>query len=81
MTLAGDTRPRLVVCGAGFGGLWAAQTRARQGQDVLLLDHNNYYTFFPLLHHVAAAELGPSDIAYPVRSTLRRTPPVSDRPR
>jgi NADH dehydrogenase len=39
--------------------------------DVLLLDRNNYHTFFPLLYQVAAAELGPSEIAYPVRGILR----------
>ena len=66
---------RVVVCGAGFGGLWAARTlaRARMQADVLLVDRNNYHTFFPLLYQVAAAELAPSDIAYPVRSILRRT--------
>jgi NADH dehydrogenase len=63
----------VVVCGAGFGGLWAARTLARSGAsaDVLLVDRNNYHTFFPLLYQVAAAELTPSDIAYPVRSILR----------
>lgn len=66
---------RVVVCGAGFGGLWAARTlaRARVQADVLLVDRNNYHTFFPLLYQVAAAELAPSDIAYPVCSILRRT--------
>ncbi len=69
------TRQRVVVCGAGFGGLWAARAFARAALhlDVLLIDRNNYHTFFPLLYQVAAAELGPSDIAYPVRSILRRT--------
>ena len=68
-------RQRVVVCGAGFGGLWAARALARADLeiDVLLIDRNNYHTFFPLLYQVAAAELGPSDIAYPVRSILRST--------
>ena len=67
--------------GAGFGGLWAARTLARAAPDadVLLLDRNNYHTFFPLLYQVAAAELAPSDIAYPVRSILRRSPNVRFR--
>lgn len=58
--------------GAGFGGLWAARAMADEPVDVLLLDRNNYHTFFPLLYQVAAAELSPSEIAYPVRSILRR---------
>ena len=77
----GVTRPRVVVVGAGFGGLWAARVLAREAQDadVLLIDRNNYHTFFPLLYQVAAAELAPSDIAYPVRSILRKTPNVRFR--
>jgi NADH dehydrogenase len=63
------TRPRVVVVGAGFGGLWDARVLAREARDadILLIDRNNYHTFFPLLYQVAAAELAPSDIAYPVR--------------
>jgi NADH dehydrogenase len=79
----GPARPRIVVVGAGFGGLWAARALARElgpaQADVLLLDRNNYHTFFPLLYQVAAAELAPSDIAYPIRGILRRTPSVAFR--
>lgn len=64
-------RPRVVIVGAGFGGLWAARTLARAPLDVVLLDRNNYHAFLPLLYQVAAAELEPEDIAYPVRSILR----------
>ncbi len=64
--------PRVAIVGAGFAGLWAAQGLAsRHDLDVTLLDRNNYHTFYPLLYQVAAAELGPSEIAYPVRSILR----------
>ena len=75
------TRARVVVVGTGFGGLWATRVLAREAQDadVLLIDRNNYHTFFPLLYQVAAAELAPSDIAYPVRSILRKTPNVRFR--
>lgn len=72
-------RPRVVVAGAGFGGLWAARALAGEDVDVLLLDRHNYHTFLPLLYQVAAAELGPTDIAYPVRAILRRTPNVRFR--
>lgn len=65
------SRPRVVIVGAGFGGLWSARALERHDVDVLLIDRNNYHTFFPLLYQVAASELGPAEIAYPVRSILR----------
>lgn len=64
-------RPRVVIVGAGFAGLWAARSLSHSQADVLLLDRNNYHTFFPLLYQVAAGELEPDDIVYPVRSILR----------
>lgn len=64
-------RPKIIIVGAGFAGLRAARALARSQADVLVLDRNNYHTFFPLLYQVAAAELEPEDIVYPVRSTLR----------
>ena len=65
--------------GAGFGGLWAARRFVRHGLRVIVLDRNNYHTFFPLLYQVAAAELGPGEIAYPIRSLFRREPLVDFR--
>ena len=70
-------RPRVVIVGAGFGGLWAARTLANRNADVVLIDRNNYHTFFPLLYQVAAAELVPTDIAYPIRSTFRHADNVT----
>jgi NADH dehydrogenase len=67
-------RPRVVIIGGGFGGLWAARTLADQPVNVLLIDHNNYHTFLALLYQVAAAELTAEDIAYPVRSIFTKTP-------
>lgn len=64
-------RPRVVIIGAGFGGLWAAKALAEQPVEVLLLDRNNYHTFQPLLYQVGAAELEAEEIAYPVRTILR----------
>jgi NADH dehydrogenase len=52
---------------------------ANEPVDVTLVDRNNYHTFFPLLYQVAAAELGPTDIAHPVRSIFRRARNVSVR--
>ncbi len=69
-------RPRVVIVGAGFGGLWAARAMSGSPADVLLIDRGNYHTFLPLLYQVAAAELDAEDIAYPVRSILRKQPNI-----
>src|SRR5271157_229798 len=66
-----SNRPRVVIIGAGFGGLWAARAFAHTDFQVLLIDRNNYHTFLPLLYQVAAAEVEPEEIVYPVRSILR----------
>jgi NADH dehydrogenase len=69
-------KPKVVIVGAGFGGLWAARCLAKQSVDVLVIDHNNYHTFLALLYQVAAAELEAEDIAYPVRSVFWNTPNI-----
>ena len=66
------TRPRIVIVGAGFGGLFAAQALARLDADVTVVDRHNYHLFQPLLYQVATAGLPPSDVAWPIRSILRR---------
>jgi NADH dehydrogenase len=71
-----DVKPRVVIVGAGFGGLWAARRLANKPVDVLIVDRNNYHTFLALLYQVAAAELEAEDIAYPVRSIFRNLPNV-----
>ena len=75
-TMATHHRPRVVIVGAGFGGLWAARSLARSPVEVLLIDRHNYHCFLPLLYQVAAAELEPEEIAYPVRSILWKLPNV-----
>jgi NADH dehydrogenase len=65
-------RTRIVIVGAGFGGLETARRLAGEGFDVLLVDRHNYHTFFPLLYQVGAAEIDASEIAYPVRRIVRR---------
>lgn len=62
------SRPRVIVIGAGFGGLYAAQTLANQAVEVLVIDRHNFHTFTPLLYQVATCGLDPSDIAYPTRN-------------
>jgi NADH dehydrogenase len=64
--------PRVVIIGAGFGGLQAARNLARAPARVTLVDRNNYHLFQPLLYQVATAALSPADIAVPVRSVLHR---------
>ncbi|MGQ4647918.1 FAD-dependent oxidoreductase [Lyngbya aestuarii] len=72
-----ERRPQIVIVGAGFGGLTAARLLNSSEADILLIDRNNYHTFVPLLYQVATAELQPEQIAYPVRSILRRLKGVS----
>jgi NADH dehydrogenase len=67
-------RPRVVVVGAGFGGLSVARKLAHADVDVVVLDRNNYHGFWPLLYQVATAGLEPESIAYPARAILRKYP-------
>lgn len=72
MSLDVTRRPKIIVVGAGFGGLFAVRRLAKADVDVLLIDRNNYHTFTPLLYQVATCALDPSEIAYPVRSIFRK---------
>jgi NADH dehydrogenase len=65
-------RPRVVIVGGGFGGLYAARALARSPLDVTVVDRTNHHVFQPLLYQVATASLSPSQIAYPIRGVLRR---------
>jgi NADH dehydrogenase len=67
----GNSRPRVVIVGAGFGGLTAARRIARLPVQVTLVDRKNHHTFQPLLYQVATAGLSPGEIATPIRSILR----------
>src|SRR6266540_4321044 len=62
---------RVVIVGAGFGGLSAAQTLRNAPFQVTIVDRRNHHLFQPLLYQVATAALSPGDIAYPIRSILR----------
>ena len=66
-----ETLPRIVIVGAGFGGLRAARALSRAKARVMLIDRNNYHLFQPLLYQVATAALSPDEIAHPVRAILR----------
>ena len=65
------TRPRVVIAGAGFGGLTCARALRNAPVHVLVIDRNNYHLFTPLLYQVASALLDPGEIARPVRELIR----------
>src|SRR2546423_6415474 len=67
-----ETKPRVVIVGGGFGGLWAAKALAKKAVDVTLIDRKNHHVFQPLLYQVATAVLSPGEIAQPIRRILHR---------
>ena len=64
-------RPRVVIVGAGFGGLEAAKALRRAAADITVVDRQNHHCFQPLLYQVATAALSPADVAWPIRHILR----------
>jgi len=65
------SQPRIIIVGAGFGGLAAAKALKNTPAEVLLIDRTNHHLFQPLLYQVATSVLTPSQIATPIRSVLR----------
>src|SRR6266481_3775894 len=63
---------RVVIVGAGFGGLNAAQILTHAPVSITVIDRKNHHTFQPLLYQVATAGLSPGEIASPIRSILSR---------
>ena len=70
--MASSNRPRVVILGAGFGGLTAAKALAKEA-DVTVVDRHNFQTFLPLLYQVATAGLAADHVAHPVRGALRKS--------
>ena len=68
----GAGRPRIVIVGGGFGGLYAARALRRAAADVTLVDRRNFHLFQPLLYQVATGALSPANIAAPLRSIVKR---------
>ena len=66
-----ENRPRVVIVGAGFGGLEAARNLAKLPVQITLIDRKNHHTFQPLLYQVATAGISPGEIAAPIRWILR----------
>ena len=67
-----EARPRLIVIGGGFAGLWATRALAGAAIHITLVDRANHHLFQPLLYQVATAGLSPAEIASPIRRILRR---------
>jgi NADH dehydrogenase len=70
--MASSTRPKVVILGAGFGGLTTAKALAKDA-DVTIVDRHNFQTFLPLLYQVATAGLAADHVAHPVRGALRKS--------
>jgi NADH dehydrogenase len=66
------SEPRVVILGAGFGGLTAGRSLAGAPVRVTLVDRRNHHLFQPLLYQVATAALSPGDIAYPIRAIFSK---------
>jgi NADH dehydrogenase len=66
-----ELQPRVVIIGAGFGGLRAAKELGKAPVHVTVIDRDNYHLFQPMLYQVATAGLAPSDISAPVRQILK----------
>ncbi len=64
-------KPKVVIIGGGFGGLWAAKALANKPVSVTLIDRKNHHVFQPLLYQVATAVLSPGEIATPIRRILQ----------
>src|SRR6202047_2097647 len=71
INMTNKLQPRVVIVGAGFGGLNAAQELAKAPLQITVIDRKNYHTFQPLLYQVATAGLSPGELAAPIRSILR----------
>lgn len=70
-------RPKIVIVGAGFGGLAAAKALAHKPVEVVVLDRLNHHLFQPLLYQVATAALSPAQIAQPIRHILNKAENVT----
>lgn len=73
------SQKRIVIVGAGFGGLMLAQKLCKQDVQIVLIDKNNYHAFQPLFYQVATAGLEPSAISFPLRKIFHNKPNVHIR--
>src|SRR5262252_8956651 len=69
--MASNSTPRVVIVGAGFGGINTARALVRENVQITIIDRKNHHTFQPLLYQVATGGLSPGEIAAPVRAIFR----------
>src|SRR6516225_6320774 len=67
-----DERVKVVIIGAGFGGIETAKALRRAAVELTVIDRQNHHCFQPLLYQVATAALSPADVAWPIRHILRK---------
>ncbi|HMH23822.1 MAG TPA: NAD(P)/FAD-dependent oxidoreductase [Puia sp.] len=79
MSTESQQRKRIIIIGAGFGGLRLARKLNGTAYDVLLIDKHNYHQFQPLMYQVATARLEPSSISFPLRKVFQYSKNVSIR--
>lgn len=72
-----QARPKVVILGAGFGGLQAAQSLARSKVHITLIDRNPYHTFVPLIYQVACGLVEPATVTYSLQTLKRRLPNIN----
>lgn len=72
MSKVRNARPKVVIIGAGFGGLATARALRNAPVDIKVIDRRNYHLFQPLLYQVATADLSPADVAWPIRGIFSR---------
>ncbi|MCB0446920.1 MAG: NAD(P)/FAD-dependent oxidoreductase [Gelidibacter sp.] len=77
--MSSQIHPKIVIIGAGFGGIAIAKSFKNKPVDVLLVDQHNYHNFQPLMYQIATGGLEPDSIAYPVRRIFRNHKNVSFR--
>ena len=74
-----ETKKRIIIVGAGFGGLTLAEDLENSGYEIYLIDKNNYHQFQPLMYQVATARLEPSSISFPLRKVFQGSKNVKIR--
>src|ERR1700755_3697767 len=74
-----NKKERVIIIGAGFGGLRLARALNGTDYEVYLIDKHNYHQFQPLMYQVATARLEPSSISFPLRKVFQHSKNVTIR--
>ena len=79
MGTGNNKKERIIIIGAGFGGLRLARALNGTNYEVVLIDKHNYHQFQPLMYQVATARLEPSSISFPLRKVFQHSKNVNIR--